>query len=113
MSTELRTLVLNYLLADVQLRQLHADDAFAAALASVATDLRNLLVGKSPAFPIDWSQAPKWANWSAMDKDGGCFWYERRPSQGPATWVPGGGFTAFATAERWCESLQQRPEVGQ
>ena len=28
---------------------------------------------------IDWSKAPKWANWWAMDANGVCFFYERQP----------------------------------
>ena len=28
---------------------------------------------------IDWGNAPKWANWWAMDADGKTYWYEHKP----------------------------------
>ena len=27
----------------------------------------------------DWSQAPKWAKWWAMDEDVECYWFENKP----------------------------------
>ena len=27
----------------------------------------------------DWKDAPKWAQWLAMDKNGGWFWYRVKP----------------------------------
>lgn len=27
----------------------------------------------------DWSKAPEWANYAAMDKDGEWYWYENEP----------------------------------
>jgi len=29
---------------------------------------------------VDWSKAPRWANYWAMDDDGAAFWYEKKPT---------------------------------
>lgn len=67
------------------------------------------------ATRVDWSLAPPWAQWWAMDHDGEAFWYERMPfvcsghrdwssSRGRVTLAPGGD--PFNT--RWQDSLAQR-----
>lgn len=30
---------------------------------------------------IDWTQAPEWANFAAMDYDGEWWWYENKPQK--------------------------------
>lgn len=49
----------------------------------------------------DWSQAPDWANWWAVDADGDAFWYESEPRQGKDHWQPPGYDRPFADARRW------------
>lgn len=115
MSTELRTQTLQYLLEDIMDRQLgeRPGSEHAEALASVAADLRNLLAGKSPACPIDWSRAPDWAQWLAMDAEGEWYWYELEPQRGGREWVCNSGRADPTFPLSWRETLHQRPEAGQ
>jgi len=66
---------------------------------------------------VDWSQAPEWANYWAMDNDCGigiAFWHAARPrlncddrewqSRGRAKWAPGFGFSP----QNWTSSLVER-----
>ena len=39
---------------------------------------------------IDWSKAPEWANYAAMDKDGDWFYYENLPIVSGETWIAAG-----------------------
>lgn len=34
----------------------------------------------------DWSEAPSWASWWAVDADGEAFWYEKQPKAHPYNW---------------------------
>ena len=60
-----------------------------------------------------WDEAPKWAQWLAMDNSGIWFWFQTKPTlktrmQG-STWIPSG--------PRWCKAdvagaektLEERP----
>ena len=62
--------------------------------ASIAAELRLIITALDPRVVIalkpDWSKAPKWANWWAVDADGIAVWFERRPQ---------------AFANRWCATL--------
>lgn len=63
----------------------------------------------------NWSQAPSWAKWWAMDEDGECFYFENKPKITSVTWIP---FNAriidkapiFGYAGNWKDSLRERPE---
>ena len=61
----------------------------------------------------DWSKAPDWANWKAMDKCGRWYWYEGMPTLGDSIWRQAGlgqmiiGQTE--TEKDWTETLEQRP----
>lgn len=68
----------------------------------------------------DWSQAPDWANWWAMDRDRRCNWYELKPSreQSVSEWVVdfrGNGSHHFLASPSfgyqgdWKDSLRKRP----
>jgi len=35
----------------------------------------------------DWSTAPAWANWVAMEYNGGWNWYEKKPEYDDGTWI--------------------------
>ena len=39
---------------------------------------------------LDWSKAPSWAKWWAVDKNGPC-WYARKPTWTGAGWDPNFG----------------------
>jgi hypothetical protein len=64
---------------------------------------------------IDWTAAPEWAQWVAMDSDGSVWWYEGQPSLAARYWSVSGGQieqkgTAFG-GTNWRESLRQRPST--
>ena len=62
----------------------------------------------------DWSQAPEWAKWWAMDADIDCYWFNSKPELMSLTWMP---FNAsevkkapsFDYKGDWRESLRERP----
>ena len=64
-----------------------------------------------------WDEAPEWANWLAMDKDGSWVWFERKPyimSESDRAWREEAGTffrvsTDFYGAGAWTESLERRP----
>lgn len=57
---------------------------------------------------IDWTQAPEWANFAAMDCDGEWWWYESEPEdQGFGAWV-GGRMETF-TRIHYSDTLTKRP----
>lgn len=64
----------------------------------------------------DWSQAPEWANWWAMDSNGICYWYMTKPRLAetfPNEWISGGGpmdiqAPSFNYQGYWKDSLQER-----
>ena len=60
----------------------------------------------------DWSNAPDWANWLAMDSEGEWHWYENKPEKEFVFWLPTGGRFAFikTDTDNWESSLQQRPQ---
>lgn len=68
----------------------------------------------------DWSQAPEWANWWAMDKSGKGFWHSLKPSldQSMVEWVvdfsSGSDFSYKVSPDfnyqgDWRDSLRKRP----
>ena len=65
----------------------------------------------------DWSKAPDWANYWAMEPDGYSDWFENKPTPiftkkavGDG-WLANGGRTNFSSASvhDWADSLQKRP----
>ena len=66
----------------------------------------------------DWKDAPPWAQWLAMDNQGGpeWYWYELKPELKNNFWmqsVSGKVKCALITdgcAENWKDSLERRPE---
>lgn len=62
----------------------------------------------------DWSQAPEWAHYWAMDNTGATFWYQTEPTiyQGEG-WCEGGRSKLDQMAGHgWRSSLKQRPDEG-
>lgn len=64
---------------------------------------------------VQWSQAPEWATYWAMDRDGESFWFESEPDQEDQEWVWRDGEVTLAPEFRWPalywkQSLTKRPE---
>jgi len=65
----------------------------------------------------DWSKAPDWAQWFAMDEEGTGYWYQHQPSRTDfGRWVVTSptpfGQSACAPSgdnQKWYDSLEQRP----
>lgn len=56
-----------------------------------------------------WEDAPEWAAYVAMDKDGVWYWYEHKPDVDDYQWDPKGGKAMQADCDDWRETLEQRP----
>lgn len=56
----------------------------------------------------DWKEAPKWAQFLAMDKDGYWCWHENKPDWCGDEWISSGevSVAGWSLAE---ESLESRP----
>ena len=73
-----------------------------------------------PTPQVDWSQAPEWANYWAMDRDGGAYWHSQEPKcrtfvawwqedsdDGRLEKAPSFGWPK----DQWKESLVKRPQA--
>jgi hypothetical protein len=78
----------------------------------------NEYTSEQPQYPEpDWTTAPEWANWWAIDKDGETAWYEKAPyiHPGDAGWSSQGiGWedaerTSLPPGCKWHMTLRQRP----
>lgn len=64
----------------------------------------------------EWKDAPEWAQWLAMDRDGSWYWFELRPYNATCTWQPGVGRLSTAGDQPpcrdldWRETLEERPD---
>ena len=60
----------------------------------------------------DWNNAPKWANWLAMDEDGDWYWYEDKPQHlSIGVWYSSPGKVEFAESsitQDWKETMERR-----
>lgn len=58
----------------------------------------------------DWSTAPKWAKFAAMDSSGAWYWFEERPAlaEDLGIWCAGGHNTAAHKFQGWQKSLSER-----
>jgi hypothetical protein len=56
----------------------------------------------------DWSQAPEWANYVAMDECGDWYWYSHQPTKGDVEWITLGKQKLASGREHWRDSLQSR-----
>ena len=61
----------------------------------------------------DWKDAPKWANWLAMDEDGEWCWYQDEPTQGNRMWdIYDDRFDyalVLGNEPDWRKTLEKRP----
>ena len=64
----------------------------------------------------NWKDAPEWANWLAMEGDGGWYWFEDEPKIGhDYTWIPVGGKSRIQYSGHetpWSDNIEQRPRHG-
>ena len=63
-------------------------------------------------FEPDWSQAPKWARWWAIDKDRLAFWHHTKPKNDDIEFYQCGMFCdapSFNYQGDWKDSLRKRP----
>ena len=60
----------------------------------------------------DWSKAPKWANWWAMDENGSSAFYKDKPTLAKDNWFwdTESDFSGCDVSPNWEESLQERPK---
>lgn len=65
-----------------------------------------------PMFNPDWSMAPDWAQWWAVDADGDEYWYADKPDLDNVLWIANGICEYIVPPDRkpaWRESLRYRP----
>lgn len=69
---------------------------------------------KAQSLEPDWSKAPRWAQWWAMDADGFCYWYSQEPDakQFGGAWGNGGctELECYRALPRWRTTLRRRPQ---
>ena len=63
----------------------------------------------------DWSQAPEWAGYFAMDEDGEFYYFEQSPSMASWSWQPQSHGEVGETFNHsykgnWQDSLRKRPQ---
>ena len=71
-----------------------------------------------PAKPQpDWSEAPKWAQWWAVDANEESYWFESHPQIDTTFWMPLGdcksisdAFVALLLGIDWRTTLRKRPQ---
>lgn len=56
----------------------------------------------------DWKDAPEWANWLAMDSDGGWWWHEKKPESNSFVFYSRARYELAETY--WQDTLEQRQE---
>ena len=61
---------------------------------------------------VDWSKAPEWAQFAAMDKSGAQYWFEEEPFNDDLAeqWACHGRYASFLDCSNWRNSLTQRPQ---
>jgi hypothetical protein len=59
----------------------------------------------------DWSKAPEWANYMAVDQDGEVFFFEEMPTpDSDGTWRSDYGQFEKVESKNWRDTLQVRPK---
>lgn len=64
---------------------------------------------------VDWSKAPPWAKFTALDIQGARWWYAEEPTLAVqlGIWTAGGGRCDHAVVRDWETSLEARHAVAQ
>ena len=68
---------------------------------------------KNEEWQPDWSQAPEWADWWAIDRDLVSFWHEDKPKFDEVEFYQCGVFCdapSFGYHGNWQDSLRKRPQ---
>ena len=70
---------------------------------------------KNEEWQPDWSQAPEWASYFAMDEDGEFYYFEQSPSMASCSWQPQSPGESCETLNHsyngnWQDSLRKRPQ---
>ena len=86
------------------------------SLVELVTGIKAAGQGDAQIPEPDWSRAPDWAQWYAIDANGVRSWYEQKPSLQEVNqyWTTSFGKTMgfdqdSAAFSRWRETLRQRP----
>jgi hypothetical protein len=80
-------------------------------LLEIIADLERQLTEAKQPQP-DWSLAPEWANFWAVDENGAQFWYATKPIVGSDQWLSSGQLkqvTHWPTVDSWQYTLRERP----
>ena len=68
-------------------------------------------LGVPTSIEPDWSEAPEWAQYWAVDEDGSAWWYAEEPSRLAACWNRGGREARMLErVPGWRNTLHKRPE---
>jgi len=59
----------------------------------------------------DWSTAPDFARYLAMDDDGVWNWFENKPFRAPGHWFIDSGKWLRCKMDNWRDTLEERPEA--
>ena len=71
---------------------------------------RDALAARVAAMEPDWTKAPEWAMWWAIDEDGSTYWYVAKPEPAGACWATDNKCEYIQPAPiAWRSSLRQRP----
>ena len=57
----------------------------------------------------NWSTAPSWARYLAMDRDGEWYWFSHEPNAGISGWWISVGECCRAGISNWRDTLEERP----
>ncbi len=60
---------------------------------------------------IDWSNAPKWANYHAFDEDGDGFWFKEKPKSIKDFWTRKGVCKLSKYIFYWNHTVTRRPSA--
>jgi hypothetical protein len=66
----------------------------------------------NPYEELDWSLAPEWAAFAAMDADGEWYWYENAPhaDEAEGVWLSRGRSERMGlVGDTWLDSAEPRP----
>ena len=66
------------------------------------------------AHLANWSNAPTWARWYAIDSDGAATYFERKPQRAGDCWCMGGKEESAgrrSIGQNWRDAIEQRPSA--
>lgn len=87
-----------------------------AKLDAAHTELHELRIRAGSGHPEpNWSQAPEWATWWAVDDNGESYWFDSRPKCNYTLGYWGGDVSSVLDKAgkwfNWASSLRQRPQA--